>query len=236
MNYFDNVTDQALRRLYKFILKRTIGKYLRDELVLEQLKVNSREGHIELNSLYFDCNIINEEFLNLYPVRIVELSINSLKIHISYLKLLTESLRFVVDQVNIVVELRVPNDSTVLSPRFSPISSISPRQTNEIEEDIEIPVEGEYGLSFVAHWIETILNQLKINCNEVHIKIKSRFMENPLELNVKCITIYNGGSQDFSAGLSSSQFAEKLMSSSLLKSRFLSKTKIVCNFPNLVIF
>lgn len=231
MNYFNNLTDHALRRVYKFVLKRTIGKYLRDELVLEQLRVNSREGHIELNSLYFDCDVINEEFLNYYPIRIVELSINSLKIHLSYLNLLTDSLRFVVDDVDVVVQLQSPDSIPRTNTHHPSSSSLSLHQTVEREEDdIDIPVEGETGLSFIAHWIETILHQLKVDCNRLCIKIQSSFMDQFFEINLESVSLYNGGSADYSTGLSSSQFAEKLMTSSSLKSKFLSKTKKVYSF------
>jgi hypothetical protein len=48
---FQQITDLVLRRIYKFLLKRTIGKYLQGELLIEQLVVESREGVVTLHDI-----------------------------------------------------------------------------------------------------------------------------------------------------------------------------------------
>ena len=60
--FFNKLTDIGLRRLYKFILKRTIGVYLESELLIEQLEVSSREGLVTLNDLKLNCDLINEDY------------------------------------------------------------------------------------------------------------------------------------------------------------------------------
>jgi hypothetical protein len=62
-SFFSKLTDIGLRRLYKFILKRTIGIYLESELLIEQLHVSSRDGMVTLNDLKLSCDLINEDYL-----------------------------------------------------------------------------------------------------------------------------------------------------------------------------
>ena len=61
--FFSKLTDIGLRRLYKFILKRTIGVYLDSELLIEQLQVSSRDGLVTLHDLRLSCDLLNEDYL-----------------------------------------------------------------------------------------------------------------------------------------------------------------------------
>lgn len=60
--FFSRLTDLGLRRLYKFILKRTIGLYFESELLIEQLHVSSREGLVTLYDLKLSCDLLNEDY------------------------------------------------------------------------------------------------------------------------------------------------------------------------------
>lgn len=53
------LTDGALRRFLKFVLKRSIGKYLQSELDLEQLEVELGSGRLELRNALLNCETIN---------------------------------------------------------------------------------------------------------------------------------------------------------------------------------
>ena len=65
MNLLEKLTDIGLRRLYKFVLKRSIGRYLDEELRLDQVKVQSRDGLVTINNVGLNCDVLNEEIMNL---------------------------------------------------------------------------------------------------------------------------------------------------------------------------
>lgn len=225
MNYFAQVTDSALRRIYKFVLKRLIGKYLREELVLEQLVVNSRKGTIEIDLLNFDVDILNEEYFSAFPLKLVELSVSNINVSLSYLNILSESCVITVDQIR----LTLTDNSESVRPASRPPETRQDFQSGESHvDDISLAEEGESGLAFVAHWIETIINQLQVQINTLVLNLSNESNGIELELKASNIHFHNGDFKEFSeGGVSSSQFASSLMRDSLLKSRFFCKSKKV---------
>lgn len=232
MNFLTHLTDHSLRRVYKFVLKRVLGQYLYDEFVLEQLHVNSREGTIEINSLNFNPDSINSQFLVGLPIQIGKLHVRKLMVYVSYLNILSESFKFVVEDVDLEVD--------IVSPEYSFKEETKPPSSKEHEylsdEDLETAVEGEKGLSFVAHWIESILNQLQITVKNLNINLRNQEKEPMLQLQLKNIHFQNGSGSDAPANLSSSQFAAKLMTDSSLKSKYLLRNKKVgCRNASLIV-
>jgi autophagy-related protein 2 len=55
--------DWALRRVLKFVLKRSVGRYLQNDLDLEQLDVQLGTGAIELRNALLNCDSINERLV-----------------------------------------------------------------------------------------------------------------------------------------------------------------------------
>jgi hypothetical protein len=169
MDYvFNKLTDIGLRRLYKFVLKRTIGKYLEDELLIDQLEVRSRDGIVRLSDIRFSAAVLNEELLDALPIKIVSLTVSELEVHLSYKTLLTDSCRFVVDKVDIVI---APNELYVKSK-----ASSQPKTTEERSGEVPAPpvpeqtsMEGQKGLSFIAHWIEVVVARLQVQVNSVNV-------------------------------------------------------------------
>jgi hypothetical protein len=170
MDYiFHSLSDIALRRVYKFVLKQTIGKYLKDDLLIDQLKVQTREGIIRINDLELDCIKLNDEIGHL-PFSIAKASINEIEAFVSYSTLLTESCRFVVDTITINVE---PNSrftpsglglSETDSPKFCDAST-------HLDQDTGISDEAEEGLTFIAQWIEIIVAKLRIAVKNIAIQL-----------------------------------------------------------------
>eukprot|EP01032_Pedospumella_encystans_P008179 gene8179-9738_t len=181
MDYILNtLTDVGLRRLYKFVLKMTIGKYLEDELLIDQLEVKSRDGVVTLRDINFNAQIINEEFLELLPVKIVSISISKLDVHLSYKTLLTDSCRFVVEKLDIVL---APNE-VYYEAKGSP--SVVKKEGSIAEPDTETnrtkhsePTSTEYtsqdgqqSLSFIANWIEVVVARLQVQLGDVNITFR----------------------------------------------------------------
>ena len=57
-------TDWALKRLAKFLLKRSLGRFLKFDVDLEQLEVALGTGSLALCRVLLDCDHINEMLVN----------------------------------------------------------------------------------------------------------------------------------------------------------------------------
>ena len=49
----------AVKKMYNVVLKRVVGKYLRDELDVDQLDISLLDGSIKLNTLELNVDEIN---------------------------------------------------------------------------------------------------------------------------------------------------------------------------------
>ena len=126
MQFLRQLTDPALKSLYKFVLKRLIGRYLaHDELDLDQLDVHVRAGKIELCDLKLNANVLNAEWFDFWssssqksgynaPFRIEKGYIGSVRVTISYAKILTESCTVEFDDIELLL---VPNKVQSCSDR-----------------------------------------------------------------------------------------------------------------------
>ena len=175
---FNRLTDIGLRRLYKFVLKRTIGKYLEDELLIDQLQVISRDGIVKLSDIRFNAAVLNEEFFDSLPVKIISLTVTELEVHMSYKTLLTDSCRFVVDNVNIVI---APNEHYVktksnatatLSDQNEDATSAPSAAHTAADGGGHTTEEGQRGLSFIANWIEVVVARLQVHVGVINVLFK----------------------------------------------------------------
>ncbi len=181
MDYVLNtLTDVGLRRLYKFVLKMTIGKYLEDELLIDQLEVKSRDGVVTLRDINFNAQVINDEFLELLPVKIVSISISKLDVHLSYKTLLTDSCRFVVEKLDIVlapneVYYKAKGSPSVVKKEGSTIDSeTEPNRTKRPDPASTefTSQDGQQSLSFIANWIEVVVARLQVQLGEVNVTFR----------------------------------------------------------------
>lgn len=105
MSLFDQFSDETLKRVFKFVLKRVIGRYLIDDIVLNQISVQSRDGIVKIFSLNVDCDVINNEFLassTLFRVKMC--TITKLEAKISYSSLLSEGFKLYIHGIDLVLE------------------------------------------------------------------------------------------------------------------------------------
>lgn len=158
----------------------TIGKYLEDELLIDQLEVKSRDGVVTLRDINFNAQVINEEFLELLPVKIVSISISKLDVYLSYKTLLTDSCRFVVESLDIVL---APNE-VYYKAKSGP--SVVKKETPSVDTETESnrakrpePTTNEYtspdgqqSLSFIANWIEVVVARLQVQFGEVNVTFR----------------------------------------------------------------
>jgi N-terminal region of Chorein or VPS13 len=187
--FLSRITDIGLRRLYKFILKRSIGAYLNSELLIEQLSVSSRTGLVTLTDIQLNCDLLNDEYLKSSPFRLSSFVIPSLEVVISYTSVLHDGCRFRASHIEILLESG--------SPRTSKLEKKS-NLDNDIEEDEAVNIlgvsiatpaaaanftapsnvsglpasaEGEEGLNFIANWIEVVLARLQVSVENVKIRL-----------------------------------------------------------------
>ena len=55
--------DWLLKRFLKFLLKRSLGRYLRTDLDLEQLELKLDIGCLELKNVLIDCDAVNADLV-----------------------------------------------------------------------------------------------------------------------------------------------------------------------------
>jgi len=161
MNFFQTVTDLSLKRIYKFILKRVLGSFLSDDLSLEQILLESREGKIHLNDLLLNCEYLNE--LNIFPsFKVISCHVKNINAKISYSSLLDDGISFEVSDIYIKLEFP-PSPSNVPQNTYS-----KPKNTNRIPQDSNNEAES---LKFLASWIEIVIAKLKLKFNNIFISV-----------------------------------------------------------------
>jgi hypothetical protein len=232
MNFLTDLTDIGLRRVYKFVLKRLLGKYLFDEIILDQITVNSRDGKVSLSDLNFDPNVLNEEIPPDIPFEFVSLSVNCLEASISYRNILSESCVFFADEIIIVLRNGGTNRLQQTLSYSSSSTAASSSFTDKIVDggdELAFSAEGESGLSFIAHWIEAIISRLQVRIGKIKIQVQNQLIDCSIHITVEDIVFLNGESQEISGTSASSlQFSATLMANSVLKSKFLSQSRKVC--------
>lgn len=199
---FQHLTDLVLARVYKFLLKRTIGKYLEDELLLEQVCVESREGVVTLNDIRLKAEAINEELSSLVnpstcpSFQVVSASLSSLSVYVSYSKLLTESCRFVADEINIVISPFTSYSSSRSDTNDEELSQESLHDNKILPNNSQDPPLSENSqqdtspaVNLIAHWIEIMVAKLQLSINKVTISFTNQ--TNSIVPPLQCRLVFN---------------------------------------------
>ena len=181
---FNALSNIALRRLFKFAVKRAIGKYLEDELLLDQLTVQSREGVISLTNISLNCTMLNEEFLSGLPFKLISLSIDKLEAKLSYSSLLAEGFKFRVERICVILE---PNSRAAVSTEINHNDAAGSQSTfhsnNSRSTDTpDIPSKDfdpsslnndvNDGMAFIANWVEVLIAGLQVSVEDVDIVLR----------------------------------------------------------------
>jgi hypothetical protein len=177
----DQLTDLGLRRLFKFVLKRAIGRYLKDELTLDQLEVKSREGLVRLLSLEFNCQLLNNEYFKGLNIRLKSAIMTSLEAKLSYSSILSEGFTIKIDKITVEVEMNQnkcdDRSNKEYNSNAADIDTANNRlqetaQTEELHEQTSSPSEG---VAYIANWIEVFIASLKLEVKDVIINIHATF-------------------------------------------------------------
>lgn len=166
MNIFESITDMSLRRLYKFILKQLLSPILKDELTLEQIKLASRDGKIELKDLSLDSNYLNAYIASVSSsLRVRSCEVRTIAAKISYSNILEDGVSFEVRGVEIHLEPQCLTSSESENNQPNLTTGIkSTDSQNKRGKSQELDAEG---LKFLASWIEIIIAKLSISVEDI---------------------------------------------------------------------
>lgn len=231
MNFLEALGDLSLRRLYKFVIKGIIGRYLENELLIDQLSVRSRDGLVTLSGLALNCQVLNEEILqtNKLPLKITEATLENLEAKLSYTLLLAEGCQVTAKGLRIVIEplhVQATSSSNKESKAF---------HTEKEEDKAEATVENNYsnddsgGLEFIARWIEIIVASLQFHIEDVVVIFRDSLssIKREIHFSFRKISFFNThpqtmrNSTDTSASLSvkSVRFQPRASSTSIISNR-----------------
>ncbi|CAM9802399.1 unnamed protein product, partial [Sphacelaria rigidula] len=208
MEVFRRLTNPTLKKLYRFVLKRLVGRFLDDDITLEQLDVQLGSGRIELTDISINARAL-EEILPHLSFRLARVHVGKLRVEISYAKLLTESLAFFLDDVSIDIAphptsndkgptdvedaVGVPDQITEGRPktvdtskRRSSVDNQAARHTSVSGGDITDSVSSSgtptgdvaEGLDFLAQWIEQITSKVKVVVSGVTVRVSAEVQVN----------------------------------------------------------
>jgi hypothetical protein len=227
MQFFKQLTDPALKRLYKFVLKRMIGRFLAaDELDLDQLDVHLRSGRLELCDLLLDADVLNAELCEAQglPFKVKKGYLGSVRVAISYANIMSESCLVEIDDIEIIL---VPLGMDEKQSRESYTGATEKAEKQPEEKKRENPTTPEpvdeisqEGLDFVASWIEQVTSKIKITLSNICLRLETGEQHNGRDVALLCKlqwaqftdesasevqSVYGRGSLDHSAGMYGSQ-------------------------------
>ncbi|RHZ05472.1 hypothetical protein DYB37_002397 [Aphanomyces astaci] len=166
------LTDPALKRLYKFVLKRVLGRFLQHDLDMSQLQVHLRQGTLHLVELELNAAAINELLATSgVPFQMKRGFVGSVKVTVSYSNLLNESCLVAIDDIDIVLEpvsSTPPPPPPASTPPTSTPPTSNPQPTAHHTSsttgnyDYETDAVAQEGLDFVATWIERVTSKIKV--------------------------------------------------------------------------
>jgi hypothetical protein len=172
---FDSLSNVGLRRLFKFAVKRAIGKYLENELLIDQLTVQSRDGVMSLSGLNMNCELLNNEVLRGLPLQLVEASIDTLEAKLSYTSLLSDGFQFTVRGVNIVIETCEPRSTQDADSNKSAKGRKSGGGTEVMEQaPSSLNADANDGMAFIANWLDVLVAGLKVTVEDLNVTIKTK--------------------------------------------------------------
>ncbi|RYG60001.1 hypothetical protein EON64_19680 [archaeon] len=126
MNFWrlsSDLSDWGLRRVYKFVLKSAIGRYLEDDLDIEQVQVDSAQGRIVLHDLRLNAPLLTQLLLSAnnsnsnninsssLSLEVEAILIDRAVLHLSLSSLFSESCHLEVDTVTVRVRLVHPTSA-----------------------------------------------------------------------------------------------------------------------------
>lgn len=164
---FQQLTDNGLKRLFKFALKKSIGQYLKEDLSLEQIEVNRTTGKLEVKKLELNCTLINDILHNNnVPLTVFHGFIEVVQANYSLFSVFSDGLHLEVNNVS----LKLGPREIVNSSNYIKRNEIYNTHFNYPDEELLETDEGRLGIDHITNWIEDALLKLKITSNIITVE------------------------------------------------------------------
>ena len=170
------LASPALKRLYRYIFRRIIGKFLLHDIGLEHIDVRLKDGYLHLKNLQFDPHVLNSHLSSIQaPVRVLAGTAAAISAQVSYGSILSNSCSVVLDKVHFRLALSKP----VPGSKDAPQSSGRGRQQS-VSNDSSLAEavaesgfgEVEKGLEIVGSWLDRIIASAKVRINQLTIVLE----------------------------------------------------------------
>ncbi|CAH0519484.1 unnamed protein product [Peronospora belbahrii] len=196
MQFFKQLTDPALKRLYKFVLKRMIGRFLAaDELDLDQLDVHLRSGRLELCDLLLNADVLNTELCEAQglPFKVKKGYLGSVRVSISYASIMSESCLVEIDDIEIILvpldkheTQEIRRNDLALNAALQQNQEDSGRQERKPMMTEVVDEVSQEGLDFVASWIEQVTSKIKVTLSNICLRLETGEMHNGRDVALLC--------------------------------------------------
>jgi len=194
--------ELTIKRLYKLVLRKALGNFLAGQLGVDQLDVklivledtpssssSTRQGYVQLTDLEVNADALNV-YLESQPFKLQKGRIGKVEVTVCYEKLLTEGFKIVLEDVELVVVKRKPEEEGDAKGRKaggggmaevrrkkeeeekkqkqepSPSSSRSSRSSSSSSSS-----SSSEDASIIAEWIEQITTQLRVEVKGLKVRI-----------------------------------------------------------------
>eukprot|EP00124_Ichthyophonus_hoferi_P002986 Ihof_evm10s231 gene=Ihof_evmTU10s231 len=161
----------VLQRLVKFLLKRTIGPYLLDDLECDQLSLSLSEGCVTITDLRLDVLVLNG-LLRGTPLAISSGYVGCVKVTIPWRNLMGGNCCLTLSNIKIVTVPTAQVDSDLRSRHF--YHDLTER--GSVQE--QVPIDDDQwdnvpeGVEVVAGWIESIISKIEVRLEDITLRVE----------------------------------------------------------------
>eukprot|EP00191_Tetraselmis_sp_GSL018_P024413 CAMPEP_0177623850 /NCGR_PEP_ID=MMETSP0419_2-20121207/29141_1 /TAXON_ID=582737 /ORGANISM="Tetraselmis sp., Strain GSL018" /LENGTH=1756 /DNA_ID=CAMNT_0019124467 /DNA_START=418 /DNA_END=5689 /DNA_ORIENTATION=+ len=158
--------DWAVKRFLKFLLKRNIGRLLKNEVDVRKLEVQLGSGLVQMSDVLLNCEFLNEN-LELPGWELTRGYLGSLRATVPYAALATESCCLEADECLLVVRPAAEGGPAV-PPRRGPPAAGAPAV-----DVAELAAEAlSTGAQLLAGSIEHILQLLEVRVTNLKVRVE----------------------------------------------------------------
>jgi len=197
--------ELTIKRLYKLVLRKALGNFLAGQLGVDQLDVKliiledtpsspgtspsstpTRQGYVQLTDLEVNSDALNV-YLATQPFKLHKGRIGKVEVTVCYEKLLTEGFKIVLEDVELVVVRRKPEEGDESGRKG--VGGIAEVRRRKEEEEKAAKAKAKASssssssssrsssssssedASIIAEWIEQITTQLRVEVKGLRVRI-----------------------------------------------------------------
>eukprot|EP00736_Rhodelphis_marinus_P001815 Rmarinus@m.17237 len=212
-----------LKRLYKYVLKKILGKYLKHPLNHEQIEVDLTQGEVQLSDLALSTEAINTILGPSSPVLCKSAFIHHVKLDIPWKNIVEKDCSVSLDTVLITfvpaAQFVPDGDNSMTASRMSTASTehsiagsirVDPTYESDEDEEKEGNVREMEGLEILERLMERILARTKVSISNLSIRLitaddkseRDSMMEHAIALEFPSIEYGDDSSSEVAAMMS----------------------------------